>query len=90
MSQILFDEDILSGHLTITRKAVSYHQHGRIMATTDNVFRSAITGIEVKKGASLLGMSGNWKIMIHRTGGKDLTIESIKPSAGERVLSILQ
>ena len=90
MSQTLFDENTLTGHLTITENSVTYRQRGRMMATTDNVMRSAITGIEVKKGASLLGMSGNWKMMIHRTGGKDLTIESIKPSAGERVLSILQ
>jgi hypothetical protein len=90
MSQTLFDENTLTGHLTITENSVTYRQRGRVMATTDNVFRSAITGIEVKKGASLLGMSGNWKIMIHRTGGKDLVVESIKPSAGERVLSILQ
>jgi hypothetical protein len=90
MSNVLFDENTLIGHLTITENSVTYRQRGRVLATTDNVMRSAITGIEVKKGASLLGMSGNWKIMIHRTGGKDLVIESIKPSAGERVLSILQ
>jgi hypothetical protein len=90
MSEILFDENTLTGHLTITKNSVTYRQRGRAMATTDNVMRSAITGIEVKKGVSLFGMSGNWKIMIHRTGGGDLVIESIKPSAGERVLSILQ
>jgi hypothetical protein len=52
--------------------------------------RSQITGVSVKRGASLFGMSGNWKIMIHRAADRDLVIESIKPSAGERVLSILQ
>jgi hypothetical protein len=90
MSNVLFDENTLTGHLTITDNSVTYRQRGRVMATTDNVMRSAVTGIEVKKGASLLGMSGNWKIMIHRTGGKDLVIESIKPSTGQRVLDILQ
>jgi hypothetical protein len=90
MSQILFDENTLTGHLAITENRVTNRQRGRVTAVTDNVMRSAITGIEVKKGVSLLGMSGNWKIMIHRTGGGDLVIESIKPSAGKRVLSILQ
>lgn len=90
MSEVLFDENTLIGHLTITENSVSYRQRGRMMAKTDNVMRSAITGIEVKKGASMLGMHGNWKIMIHRTGGKDLVIESISASAGQRVLDILQ
>lgn len=88
MSQVLFDEDTLTGHLIITEKAVSYRQRGWVFA--HGVMRSAITGIEVKKGASLSGMSGNWKIMIHRTGGGGLVIESIEPSAGQRVLDILQ
>jgi hypothetical protein len=55
MSNVLFDENTLTGHLTITENSVAYRQRGRMMATTDNVMRSAITGIEVKKGASLLG-----------------------------------
>lgn len=90
MSTVLFDEDTLIGHLTITENSVTYRQRGRVQAVTDNVMRSAITGVSVKKGASLLGMKGNWTISIHRMGGGDLVIESIKPSAGERVLSILQ
>jgi hypothetical protein len=90
VSTVLFDENTLIGHLTITENSVTYRQRGRAQAVTDNVMRSAITGISVKRGVSLFGMSGNWKIMIHRTGGNDLVIESIKPSAGERVLRILQ
>jgi hypothetical protein len=90
VSTVLFDENTLNGHLTITEQSVTYRQRGRLQPVTDNVMRGAITGVSVKRGVSVLGMSGNWKIMIHRTGGNDLVIESIKPSAGERVLSILQ
>jgi hypothetical protein len=90
MSTILFDENTLTGHLTITENSVTYRQRVRAQPVTDTVMRSQITGIAVKRGISLFGLSGNWKIMIHRAAGRDLVIESIKPSAGERVLSILQ
>ena len=47
MSAVLFDENTLIGHLTITENSATYRQRGRAQAVTDNVMRSAITGISV-------------------------------------------
>ena len=89
MSTIIFDENTVTGHLTITDQSVTYRHHAGIQLIEDSVARAAITGVSVKRGISLLGMHGAMKIRIHRTGGKDLVIQSIGHHAGERVLALL-
>lgn len=90
MSTILFDEKVIIGHLTITDVSVTYTRQKGLQSDTDSVQRSAITGVDVKHGVSLLGMHGGSTIRIHRTGGKDLVIKSIGYKAGERVLALLR